>query len=111
MSRAGDGRDESGDNVVFSFREDTECDTHEMLDCQCGGRGEREHSSDDEEEREEREERGCQLGRQEEVRQEDQLADWSHVAAPLEETVQDSVLGLASQFVSFVMLKSFHSEI
>ena len=96
MSRAGDGIDESGDNVVFSFREDTECDTHEMLDCHCGGRGESNQSTEEEEG-----ERG---------RQEDQLADWSHVAAPLEETVQDSVLGLASQFVSFVMLKSFHSE-
>ena len=93
---------------LCSFREDTECDTHEMLDCQCEGRGDRRPSEEEEEE----EERGCQLGRQETVRQqEDQLADWSHVAAPLEETVQDSLLGLASQFVSFVMLKSFHSEI
>ena len=96
MSRAGDGRDESGDNVVFSFREDTECDTHEMLDCHCGGRGESNQSAEEEE--------------KEKGKGEDQLADWSHVAAPLEETVQDSVLGLASQFVSFVMLKSFHSE-
>ena len=89
-----------------SFREDTECDTHEMLDCQCEGRGEGGQST----EQEEGEERGCQLGRQETVRQEDQLADWSHVAAPLENSVQDSVLGLASPFVSFVMLKSFQSE-
>ena len=89
---------------LCSFREDTECDTHEMLDCQCEGRGESRPS-------EEEEERGCQLGRQETVRQqEDQLADWSHVAAPLENSVQDSLLGLASQFVSFVMLKSFQSE-
>ena len=91
---------------LCSFREDTECDTHEMLDCQCDGQGERRRSSEEEEE----EERGCQLGRQETVRQEDQLADWSHVAAPLENSVQDSVLGFASQFVSFVMLKSFQSE-
>ena len=91
--------------VVSSFREDTECDTHEMLDCECEGGGEGKQATDDDEE-----ERGCQLGRQERVRQEDQLADWSHVAAPLENSVQDSVLGLASQFVSFVMLKSFQSE-
>ena len=97
-------RDLSNTNLVCSFREDTECDTHEMLDCQCEGRGERRQSSQEEEER------GCQLGRRETVRQEDQLADWSHVAAPLENSVQDSVLGFASQFVSFVMLKSFQSE-
>ena len=97
-------RDLSDDNLVCSFREDTECDTHEMLDCQCDGLGGRGGSTEEEEER------GCQLGRQETVRQEDQLADWSHVAAPLENSVQDSVLGLASQFVSFVMLKSFQSE-
>ena len=74
-----------------------------MLGCHCGGLGEISQVP-------EREERSCQLGRQEEVRQEDQLVDWSHVAAPVENILQDSVLNFASQFVSFVMLKSFHSD-
>ena len=89
---------------MFSFREDTECDTHEMLGCHCAGLGDTSQSQADEERR------GCQLGRQETVKQEDQLADWSHVSAPLENIVQDSLLALASQFVSFVMLKSFQSD-
>ena len=89
--------------VSISFREDTECDTHEVLGCHCGGLGEVSEAPQPEE-------RSCQLGRQVETKQEDQLADWSHVAAPVENIVQDSVLNFASQFVSFVMLKSFHSD-
>jgi len=90
---------------LFSFREDTDCDTHEMLGCDCGGLGESPEVA-------ELEERSCQLGRREEGRQEqeDQLAHWRHVAAPIENVVQDSLLAFASQFVSFVMLKSFHSD-
>ena len=79
--------------VCISFREDTECDTHEMLGCPCQGLGE---SGEPE---------------VEEERQEDQLSDWQHVAAPLENVVQDPLLALASQFVSYVMLKSFHSDL
>ena len=84
--------------VGVSFREDTECDTHEMLGCPCQGLGE---SGEPEVEEE----------RVEVVRQEDQLSDWQHVAAPLENVVQDPLLALASQFVSYVMLKSFHSDL
>ena len=84
--------------VRVSFREDTECDTHEMLGCPCRGLGESG-------------EPGVEEERVEVVRQEDQLSDWRHVAAPLENVVQDPLLALASQFVSYVMLKSFHSDL
>ena len=74
-----------------------------MLDCQCEGLGDCQGPPV-------QEERDCQLGRQEVTQQEDQLAHWRHVAAPIENVIQDSVLSLASNFVSFVMLKSFHSD-
>ena len=93
---------------LFTFRGDTECETHELLQCACGGSGLLVA------ERQEQEVRACQLGGRQEQQQEggrlEELAGWRHCTAPVEELVTDPVLGAASSFVSYVFSKTEEVE-
>jgi len=91
---------------LFTFREDTECETHDLLQCECGGSG---VLASQEEEK--GEVRSCQLGRQEVVQSKrmEEFMGWRHFTAPIEDTVDDSLLGVASQFVSFLFRRTEHS--
>jgi len=88
---------------LFTFRDDTECETHDLLQCQCGGSGVLES-----EEVEQGEVRSCQLGRQEAVpsKRVEELMGWRHFTAPMEDKVEDPLLGVASQFVSFLLRRT-----
>jgi len=93
---------------LFSYNGDTECETHDRMKCTCGGSGvTRDHADTGTPEQ-----RQCQLGGGVVVDQskDDQLLTWSHFTSPIEEMTQDPVLSVASQFVSYVMLKSFTCE-
>ena len=93
---------------LFSYNEDTECETHDRMKCTCGGSGDtRDHADTGTQEQ-----RQCQLGGGVTVDQskDDQLLTWSHYTSPIDDMVQDPVLSVASGFVSYVILKSFISE-
>jgi len=91
---------------LFTFREDTECETHDLLQCECGGSGVLASQ-----EEEQGEVRACQLGRQEVVpsKRREELMGWRHFTAPIEDTVEDPLLGVASQFVSYLFRRTEHS--
>jgi len=88
---------------LFTFREDTECETHDLLQCECGGSGVLDNTDI-----EQGEVRSCQLGRQEVVQKKrvEELMDWRHFTAPVEDSVEDPLLGVASQFVSFLFRRT-----
>merc|ERR1719450_1066797 len=98
---------------LFSYNGDTESDTHDKMGCQCGGSGVSVANSDGDRDLEERE---CQLGGSNSAGvvvdgcQDDQMLDWSHFTSPVEDIIQDPVLNVASQFVSFVMMKCFFKD-
>ena len=79
------------------------------MECLCHGHGQDDTSSDDH-----GDSRQCQLGADQAPgppSPEDQLIDWSHLASPIEEKLDDeSLLCAASPYVSFVMKKSFYSD-
>ena len=69
---------------LFSFREDTDCETHDLLQCSCGGGGEPQKVEQVEDERKVR---ACQLGRSTERRaagggRMEQLMGWRHWKLP-----------------------------
>lgn len=97
---------------LFSYNGDTESDTHDKMGCQCGGAGVSVSHSDKDSQMEERE---CQLGGGTagvvvDGCQDDQLLNWSHFTSPVEDLIEDQVLAVASQFVSFVMMKCFYND-
>ena len=87
---------------LFTFRDDTECETHDLLQCQCGGSGVLEV------EEEQGEVRSCQLGRQVAVptKRVEELMSWRHFTSPVEDKVDDALLGVASQFVSYLLRRT-----
>eukprot|EP00092_Neocalanus_flemingeri_P023094 GFUD01025040.1.p1 GENE.GFUD01025040.1~~GFUD01025040.1.p1 ORF type:complete len:925 (+),score=337.10 GFUD01025040.1:29-2803(+) len=88
---------------LFTFRDDTECETHDLLQCECEGSGVVER-----EEVEQGEVRSCQLGRVvvEQSKRVEELMGWRHYTAPVEDRLEDSLLGVASQFVSFLLRRT-----
>ena len=78
---------------LFVFREDTGCETHELLQCQCGGSGELQGADEQLVE----EPRACQLGGRKEQGSSksgagnrlEELAGWRHWTAPVGELVTD----------------------
>ena len=93
---------------LFTFREDTECETHELLQCECGGSGAIARQEEDQ-----GEVRPCQLGKQEVVKSKrvEEMMGWRHFTSPIEDSVEDPLLSVASQFVSFLFRKTEHSGI
>merc|ERR1712059_154790 len=96
-------RDELRD--LFTFRQDTECDTHDLLQCQCGGSGVVESQEAGEVEKP----RSCQLGVQPTTTRSkpkegkmDELLAWRHITSPVEDRVGDSFLEGASDFISYL---------
>jgi len=89
---------------LFTFRDDTECETHDLLQCDCGGSGVLEMDMEEEV-------RYCQLGREVVVQKVDELLGWRHYNSPIEDRVDDSLLGVASQFVSFLLRKTEDSGV
>jgi len=88
---------------LFTFRDDTECETHDLLQCECGGSGvvDRQEVGQDEV-------RTCQLGQEMVVQSArgEELMGWRHFTAPVEDRVDDALLGVASQFVSFLLRRT-----
>ena len=78
---------------LFVFREDTGCETHELLQCQCGGSGELQKAEEELVEKP----RACQLGGSKEQggaksgagKRLEELAGWRHWTAPVGEQVTD----------------------
>jgi len=77
-----------------------------LLQCECGGSGVLASQ-----EEQQGEVRSCQLGRQEVVQNKrmEEFMGWRHFTAPIADTVDDSLLGVASQFVSFLFRRTEHS--
>jgi len=84
---------------LFSFREDTVCETHDLLQCSCEGGGELQNLDE--------EDRTCQLGRSTEKREEgggrmEQLMGWRHWKLPHEDYSTDGFLATASPFITYL---------
>ncbi|XP_057380226.1 DNA repair and recombination protein RAD54B-like [Daphnia carinata] len=92
---------------LFTLREDTNCDTHDLIDCHCTQEGPNQTSPglDDYDIDDERE---CQLGARSSKRNElhktvDQLMDWEHFGVPFSSgSFEDVCLESALEDVSFV---------
>ncbi|XP_045027998.1 DNA repair and recombination protein RAD54B isoform X2 [Daphnia magna] len=92
---------------LFTLREDTNCDTHDLIDCPCTQKGQNETlpGLDDYDFEDERE---CQLGARSSKRNElhktvDQLMDWEHFGVPFSAgSFEDVCLESALEDISFV---------
>lgn len=86
---------------LFTFREDTECETHDLLGCECGGSGDLQV-----EEETVLTHRPCQLGARKQVTRRtdnmEQLKHWRHYTAPIYGSIEDDCLGAAESFISYL---------
>jgi len=96
---------------LFTFRTDTESDTHDLLGCECGGSGDLPDNSDG---KEERTERACQLGAVQSVERGshniEKLMQWRHITSPIYGKISDDCLAAAESFVSFLFLNYQDSD-
>jgi len=93
---------------LFTFRDDTECETHDLIGCTCGGSGVMEGGGDGAGVEAQRTGRTCQLGQQVAKPRAargaamEELNRWRHYASPLQERIEDDALVMAEMFISYV---------
>ena len=75
--------------VLFTFREDTDCETHDLLLCECGGSGALPLK-----EEQQSEARPCQLGTSKitKVKRNEELMNWRHCASPIDDKIEDKII-------------------
>ena len=101
---------------MFTLREDTDCDTHDLINCQCTRKGlnqilpeldDCDFDLDDD--------RDCHVGtsnkKKETHKTVDQLMDWQHYGRPFNSRMFEVTGILTWIFLIFLFAKSFYSEL
>jgi len=87
---------------LFTFREDTECETHDLVGCECGGSGNLEVDTQSSGLLS----RACQIGEGRKQARSgsnmEQLKQWRHYTSPIFGKIEDDALGSAESFVTYL---------